>query len=181
MPQNKSKKKGGSPASNHVMKLMDTPIRVDGMLVLKGGSGASNNVMSLVQPVCACDMNLPPVPGKMAGSVSDFYLTSGGGRKKARKHSQKAGSVPYYVNMRGLCNNCGGVQLIDPFPSHYAGGKQRTKKKRKMKGGSGWLMVHNSRSANPMPTDQFKAFTNSEQFIAGGQNAACVYSGPMFQ
>jgi hypothetical protein len=186
--------KGGSPASNHVMELVSTPIRVDGMMVvpMKGGSGASNNVMSLVQPVCACDPNLPPAAGKMAGTVTDFYLSSGGGKKtkknnrggkvnrpKKARSLKKGGSVPYYLSMKGLCGDCGGVKLIDAFPaaSKMSGGG----KKRSMKGGSGWLMVHNSRSANAMPVDQFRAFTQSEQFVAGGQNPSCVFNGPMFK
>jgi hypothetical protein len=185
----KTSMKGGSPASDHVMRLMDTPVRVDGMMVLplnmKGGSGASNSVMSLVQPVCACDANLPAALGKMAGTVTDFHLTTGGAKKKGKgtrkvnrprrvKGKKTGGSVPYYINMKGICNQCNGVQIIPAFPG---GGK----KKKTMKGGSGWLGVHNSRSANAMSPEQFSAFTKTGAYIQGGQNAECVFKGPMFQ
>ena len=186
----KTAMKGGSPASNHVMRLMEPSqtFSPDAALVLpamKGGSGASNSVMSLVQPVCACDVNLPAAYGKMAGTVTDFHLTSGGGKKKGKgtrkvnrprknKTLKKGGSVPYYITMKGVCNQCNGVKIIPSFPG---GGK----KKKTMKGGSGWLMVHNSRSAANMSPAQFNAFTNTGEYIQGGQKASCVFNGPMFK
>jgi hypothetical protein len=185
----KSIKKGGSPASSAVMKLVDTPIRVDGMMVIplmKGGSGASSSVMSIVQPVCGCEANLPEMVGKMAGTVTDFYKATGGSKKKSmkqrgkrgsmKKTMKKGGSIPYYINMQNVCNDCGGLRIIPAFPS----GKMAGGAKKNMKGGSAWLAVHNSRSAMQMPEGQFKAFTTTENYVAGGQNPKCIFNGPMF-
>lgn len=166
MPGSKTKKlRGGSPASSAVMACVP----------MKGGSPASNSVISLVQPVCQC--NQPTlIPPSNAVPVN-FYQTTGGAKKKKskKKGSKKrnpkksGGSVPYYMVMESLCSSCQGVQVTPA-----KGGS------RKQKGGSAYLMVHNSRSLAPMSDTHFSAFAPNATNLSAAQLAKCAYNGPMF-
>lgn len=169
MPNNK-KMSGGSPASDAVLACVP----------MKGGSPASSNVISLVQPVCMC--NQPTLIPPSNSTPVNFYQTTGGARSKKNKKTKNprkpkkskkrktGGSVPYYMVMSALCSNCQGVQIA-PMKGG-ANGKQ--------KGGSAYLMVHNSRSMAPMSDARFSAFSQTGTNLSGAQLARCAYNGPMF-
>lgn len=162
MPRKLTKKKGGSPASKAVMNLVKQPDALMIIPLIKGGSPASNMAMSSVQQICNCAGNkAPPLP-KIPGNVSNFHKTTGGSKKRTKK----GGSVPYYLVMKGLCDSCGNIQMAPSFPK---------------KGGSGWIQIHNSRSANAMSPKQFQIFTKTGSYIPVGQNPNCILNGPMFK
>ena len=143
---------------------------------LKGGSIASQQLAAQMPGKCSCNAVDAPVFPLIPGEVTNFYMTTGGGRHKkkaSRKASRKSkrqrgGSVLSDTVMQGVLAKCNGVTEIPSFPNQSGGG-------------SDWLGTHNSRSAQPMSPEQFGKFTNGETLLPGGQMSKCILNGPMWK
>jgi hypothetical protein len=152
--------------------------------VKKGGSIASQQLAAQMPGKCdvATPQNLPPIPGM----VSNFYMTTGGSRKKRTKKRkskskraqkrksmqkrkrQKGGSVLSDTVMQSVLGKCNGVTEIPNFPPQSGGG-------------SDWMSTHNSMSSQPMSPEQFGKFTQSQTLLPAGQMQKCILNGPMWK
>mgnify|MGYP000859654507 FL=1 len=152
--------------------------------VKKGGSIASQQLASQMPGKCdaATPQNLPPIPG----TVSNFYMTTGGYRKKrtqkrkrkgtskrkrkgaSKRKRHKGGSVLSDTVMQGVLAKCNGVTEIPNFPSQSGGG-------------SDWIGTNYSMASNPMSPEQFGKFTQYETLLPGGQMQKCILNGPMWK
>ena len=113
-------------------------------MVKKGGSIASHNVMSGVSNCCNSSNN-GPVTSDINGTVHNFHLTTGGGK---RKRVKKGGSTVSRMVVQNALKRCHSLTHNNGFP----GGGRKRRSKRTLKN----LSRSRSRSINKKHSKSFK-------------------------
>ena len=166
---------------------------------LKGGSIASQQLAAQMPGKCSCNAVDAPVFPLIPGEVTNFYMTTGGGRHKkkasrkasrkatrkvSRKATRKVSRKATRKVSRKASRQRGGSVLSDTVMQGVLakcnGVTEIPSFPNQSGGGSDWLGTHNSRSAQPMSPEQFGKFTNGETLLPGGQMSKCILNGPMW-